>query len=128
MEGCWPEHMYIVFNATILWKERYIYWKKKKKKRNFGCYLCLYEGKATYYTNIVSYTHLFGVSEVANCMFLLFHFFKRQTWTKTSYFFSHSESIVCVQNESACLTRIILRPLLASYLHGFVEKSLIGQF
>jgi hypothetical protein len=30
MEGCWPDHMYIVFNATILWKEGCIYWKKKK--------------------------------------------------------------------------------------------------
>jgi hypothetical protein len=43
-------------------------------------------------------------------------------------FFNHSESIGCVHNACACLTRIILRPLSASYLHGFVEKSLIGQF
>jgi len=26
---------------------------------NFGCYFCLYEGKATYYTNIVSFILLF---------------------------------------------------------------------
>jgi hypothetical protein len=32
------------------------------------------------------------------------------------------------ENACPCLTRIILRPLLASYLHGFVEESLIGQF
>ena len=29
---------------------------------------------------------IFGVSEVANCMFLLFHFFKRQTWAQTFFF------------------------------------------
>jgi hypothetical protein len=42
MEGCWPDHMYIVFNATILWKEGCIYWKKKKKEDNLVEKISLY--------------------------------------------------------------------------------------
>jgi len=44
----------------------------------------------------------FGVSEVADCMFLLFNFFKRQTWAQTFNYFNHSESIGSVR-KCTCL-------------------------
>jgi len=65
----------------------------------------LYEGKATYYTHIVSYIHLyffFGVSEVADCMFLLFNFFKQQTWAQTFNFLTIRSLSGAFENACAC--------------------------
>ena len=97
-------------NRLPTWKVRfvfslklYIIFRSRFALVNSGCYFCLYEGKATYYTNIVSYIYFFfGVSEVAECMCLLFHFFKRQTMAQTFYFLTIRNLSGAFENACAC--------------------------
>jgi hypothetical protein len=58
-----------------------------------------------------------GVSEVADCMFLLFHFFKRQTWAQTFFFYPFG--VYRVRSKMH---------VLVNFLHEFLKKSLIGKF
>ena len=77
---------------------------------NSRCYFCLYEGKATYlhkccflYTSFLAYQRSLIECFCYFISFLLFHFFKWQTWAQTFYFFNHSESIGCVR-KCMCLS------------------------
>jgi hypothetical protein len=97
-------------NRPLTWKVRcafslksYIIFRYRFALVNFGCYFCLYEGKATYYTNIVSYILLFWRIRGRWLNVFAISFFKRQTWTQIVYLFNHSESIGCVR-KCMCLS------------------------
>ena len=95
---------------------------------NFGCYFCLYEGKATYYTNIVSFILLFWRIRGRWLQVFVISFLQATNNGADILFFLTIRSLSDAF-ENACAGKFsISTQSCRSFLHGFVEASLIGKF